>query len=525
MDRIIKFAIHTLGCKVNQYESEKIIAQLKKLGWVLAPFPSTEADAHIINTCTVTAVANHKSRQLIRRAVSASPDGIVAVTGCYAESDKADIKAIDGVDLVVGNNEKAALPVLIADRLGLAESNREPSRTLEQHGEQLAEQSNEMSAERSSETAEEQSNEQSDEQLEKHSIKQSGELSDNDKSAIENHSDKMRTRALIKVQDGCVNFCTYCIVPYVRGELQFKPVEEVVEEARASVAVGAREIVLTGIHLGLYGRQSKSVTARNAAQATAEQPTQSAHTAVAQATQSIQIMAAQAAHYDSGQKTNLSALIKRLIEIPDIGRIRLSSIELNEVTPELVEIMSASSKLCNHLHIPLQSGSDNILKRMNRHYTTEYFVERINRLKQEIKDLAITTDIIVGFPGETESDFTQTIETVKAAGFSKLHVFKYSPRKGTPAAGFDGQIPNKVKDERSAGLIELGKQLSESYASQYLGKELEALIERDLGDCLSGISGNYIRVHCTGAGDSVGKIVKVAINKQDGEKLIGKVSM
>jgi threonylcarbamoyladenosine tRNA methylthiotransferase MtaB len=458
-------------------------------------FPSAEADAHIINTCTVTAVANHKSRQLIRRAVSASPDGIVAVTGCYAESDKTEIEAIDGVDLVIGNNEKAILAELISSRLGFAAAENMPLKCEARQNALLKDNA---------------------EEAEPQSIAQDSTSPESKvqitESAQKPNSDRTRTRALIKVQDGCVNFCTYCIVPYVRGELQYKPVEEVVEEASASINAGAREIVLTGIHLGLYGRQSRSITARNTAQANDAQPAQS-----------TQIVAAQAAHYEAGLKTNLSALINRLIEIPDVGRIRLSSIELNEVTPELVGIMSTSDKLCNHLHIPLQSGSDNILKRMNRHYTTEYFIEHINRLKQEIKDLAITTDVIVGFPGETESDFAQTMETVKAAGFSKLHVFKYSPRKGTPAAGFDGQIPSKVKDERSAGLIELGKRLSESYASQYLGKELEILIERDLGDCLSGISGNYIRVHCSGAGENIGRIVKVSIDKQDGEKLTGRV--
>jgi tRNA A37 methylthiotransferase MiaB len=355
MDRNIKFAIHTLGCKVNQYESEKIIAQLKKLGWVLVPFPSAEANAHIINTCTVTAVANHKSRQLIRRAVSASPNGVVAVTGCYAESDKAEIEEIDGVDLVIGNGEKAALAGLISDRLSLDEAGRGSIPPIAHH----MEQSTEHPAERS------------DAHPSDRSASQFNGSSSNKIPAMETHSDRSRTRALVKVQDGCVNFCTYCIVPYVRGELQYKPVEDVVEEVSASVAAGAREIVLTGIHLGLYGRQSKSVSAKKAAQST--QSTQAIQ--IAQAVKTAQpTKLIQAVLYKSGQdalmelkeiesvepavqnpqeipkanpkeKTNLSALIKRLIEITDIGRIRLSSIELNEVTPELVEIMATSGKL------------------------------------------------------------------------------------------------------------------------------------------------------------------------------------
>ncbi|MDI6715866.1 MAG: tRNA (N(6)-L-threonylcarbamoyladenosine(37)-C(2))-methylthiotransferase MtaB [Actinomycetota bacterium] len=413
------FSIHTLGCKVNQYEGEQIIAEMEKYGWRYVDF-SAKADVYIINSCTVTSVASHKSRQLIRRAIKKNPEATVIVTGCYADSDRKEIASISGVDLVLGNEDKSKIPYLLFEKLGIESMN-----------------------------------------------------GDGAKPATSLH-----TRALVKVQDGCNQFCSYCIVPHVRSNLWSRPIPEVFDEVNRLVAGGTQEVVLTGIHLGLYGANTG---------------------------------------------TGLGDLLARLVEIPQLGRIRLSSIELNEVTPQIIDLMTSSDKLCNHLHIPLQSGSNRILKAMNRHYTAEEFAERTDELKSKIKDLAITTDIIVGFPGETERDFEDSIKLVKKVGFSKLHVFKFSPRKGTPAATYPEQIPGAVKDERSAALIDIGRDLSASYASSYLGKRMRILVEREQGKYLSGMSDNYIRVYCEGPREIIGKLVTVEITKQEETVLYGSI--
>ncbi|MCL6471685.1 MAG: tRNA (N(6)-L-threonylcarbamoyladenosine(37)-C(2))-methylthiotransferase MtaB [Firmicutes bacterium] len=417
----VSFSIHTLGCKVNQYEGERIVADLKRMGWDQVDF-SSSADVYIINSCTVTAVANHKSRQLIRRALKNNPESLVVVTGCYADSDRDEIAQIEGIDLIVGNDQKRELPRVLAEKLGMEASS-----------------------------------------------KVSG-----DKIVMPLH-----TRALVKIQDGCNQFCSYCIVPYVRGNLWSRPQSEIVDEVSRLVATGTQEIVLTGIHLGLYG---------------------------------------------NGTGNSLGSLLRRLIDIRGLGRIRLSSIELNEITPDIVELISTSGKVCNHLHIPLQSGSDSILAKMNRRYTQSEFVERTDELKQKIDGLAITTDVIVGFPGETDNDFNDTAELVERVGFSKLHVFKFSPRAGTPAATYNNQVASSVKDSRSAQLIDISRKLSSKFASNYVGKNLSVLVERAHGKYLSGISDNYIRVHIEGGTqDAIGRLVNVNIDEQENAILYGRI--
>ena len=419
----IAFSIHTLGCKVNQYESERIAAELGSFGWEMVAF-SSRADVYIINSCTVTAVAGHKSRQLIRRAVRNNPGARVVVTGCYADSDRTAIEAIEGVSLVLGNDDKDRLPILVAQELGI--DIKPIART-------------------------------------------TGKPAPNP---------ALHTRALVKIQDGCDRFCSYCIVPHVRGELWSRPESEIIDEVARLAREGTPEIVLTGIHLGLYG---------------------------------------------AGHDTGLADLLAKLVEIEGLGRIRLSSIELREVTPELVELIAASPKLCKHLHIPLQHGSNAVLAAMNRHYTVEEFAERANYLASAVDDLALTTDIIVGFPGETDADFERTVEIVGSIGFSRLHVFKFSPRKGTPAAGLDGQIPKDVKEKRSAELIALGEDLAARFASRYIGKELIVSIERRQGEYLSGMSDNYIRVMCAGPDELIGALAEVRIEKQEDATLYGRV--
>ncbi|HZD59630.1 MAG TPA: tRNA (N(6)-L-threonylcarbamoyladenosine(37)-C(2))-methylthiotransferase MtaB [Anaerolineae bacterium] len=420
MSKEVTFSIHTLGCKVNQYEGERIAADLGTFGWKRADF-SSRADVYIVNSCTVTAVANHKSRQLIRRALRNNPDATVVVTGCYADSAREEIASIEGVSLVLGNEDKDKLSHLLAERAGgpgmSAITKDAPAQTF--------------------------------------------------------HS-----RPLVKVQDGCNQFCSYCIVPHVRGDLWSRPEAEIVGEVRRLADAGTQEIVLTGIHLGLYG---------------------------------------------AGEKTDLGDLLAKLAEIPGLGRIRLSSIELREVTPKIVELISTSGKICNHLHIPLQSGSDGILSRMNRHYTAGEFIERTDELKHRVADIAITTDVIVGFPGETDEDFEDSVRLIERVGFSKLHVFKFSPRKGTPAADYDRQVPMEVKDKRSATLISIGEKLSSQFASSYIGKELGVLIERRQGEYLSGVSDNYIRVLCEGSDKNIGTLATVTITGQENAVLYGRI--
>ena len=419
----IAFSIHTLGCKVNQYESERIAAALGAFSWERVPFAS-RADVYIINSCTVTAVAGHKSRQLIRRAVRNNPGARVVVTGCYADSDRAAVEAIEGVSLVLGNDDKDRLPQLIAEELGI---DFDPI------------------------------------------VRVSGEPAPNTAP---------HTRALVKIQDGCDQFCSYCIVPHVRGDLWSRPEAEIIDEVARLAREGAPEIVLTGIHLGLYG---------------------------------------------AGHDTGLADLLATLVEIEGLGRIRLSSIELREVTPELVELIAASPKLCKHLHVPLQHGSNAVLAAMNRHYSAEEFAERARYLASAVGDIALTTDVIVGFPGETDADFKRTVDLVASIGFSRLHVFKFSPRKGTPAAGLGGQIPKDVKERRSAELIALGEDLAARFASRYIGKELIVSIERRQGEYLSGMSDNYIRVMCAGSDELIGKLARVRVDEREDAKLFGEV--
>lgn len=457
MDGNIRFAIHTLGCKVNQYESDKIAAELAALGWERVDFAS-QAEVYIINSCTVTSVASHKSRQLIRRATKGNPGALVVVVGCYAESDRAEIEKIKGVGLIVGNELKAQLPRLLSQKVA------------ERFGEGALQAVTEGPVKAPAVQ-----------------VPQAGLPA------------RQHTRALVKVQDGCINYCTYCIVPYVRGELWSRPAEDVIAEVQRLAGGGTQEIVLTGIHLGLYGAEKRNGTGEGAV-SLAEAPGEAA-------------------------VPDLGTLLAGLVEISDLGRVRLSSIELNEVSPKIIELMSSSAKVCNHLHIPLQSGSNRVLERMNRHYTKEEFIKRAGELKDKIPNLALTTDVIVGFPGETEEDFKDSIDAIEQVGFSRLHVFKFSPRRGTPAATYPEQVPSATKDARSATLIDIGRRQASDFAAAYVGKTLSVLIERRQGEHLAGVSDNYIRVYAEGPSEIIGKIADVEITGQEEASLYGKVLM
>lgn len=429
-----RVAVYTLGCKVNQYESASLARLFQERGYQVVNFED-QADVYIINTCTVTHLGDRKSRQLIRRAAKSNPDAVMAVTGCYAQVSPDEVMEIPEVDLLVGTRDRARLVDLVEQTV----KGREPVNAVSEYA--AGDEFEELSAQ----------------------------------------SIQGRVRAFLKIQEGCENFCTYCIVPYARGPLRSRQPGRVIEAARKLVESGYKEIVLTGIHTGAYGR-------------------------------------------DLGRDVTLSGLLKDLLGIPGLVRLRLSSIEPHDITLELVEIMSGSKIICRHLHVPLQSGNDEILRRMHRRYTSLEYLRLADVLKENIPGLGLTTDVMVGFPGESEEYYQSTFDLVKKIGFSGLHVFKYSPRRGTPAAGYEQQVEPGLKDERSRKLIQLGRRLSARFASSHLGQDLSVLAEQQVqgaGGLYEGHTDNYIRVMFPGHESLVGQIVRVKAEKVKGTLIEG----
>jgi threonylcarbamoyladenosine tRNA methylthiotransferase MtaB len=420
-------AFHTLGCKVNHYETEAIWQLFKQEGYERVDFESI-SDVYIINTCTVTNTGDKKSRQVIRRAVRKNPDAVICVTGCYAQTSPAEIMAIPGVDVVVGTQ----------DRIKMLEY-------IEQY------------------------------KLERQPINGVGNIM---KSRIYEELDVPsftdRTRASLKIQEGCNNFCTFCIIPWARGLMRSRDPKEVIRQAQQLVDAGYQEIVLTGIHTGGYGEDMKDY--------------------------------------------NLAQLLRDLETVIGLKRLRISSIEASQITDEVIEVIKHSTIVVSHLHIPLQSGSNSVLKRMRRKYTMEFFGERLDRLKEVLPRLAVTSDVIVGFPGETEEEFMETFNFINDHKFSELHVFPYSKRTGTPAARMEDQVDEEVKNERVHRLISLSDQLAKEYASQFEDEVVEVIPEEVSKDeansgFLIGYTDNYMKVVFSGTEDMIGKIVKVKITK------------
>jgi len=416
------FAIHTLGCKVNQYETETIVNDLLEQGFNLVGF-SDRADVYIINTCTVTGTSDHKSRQWISRAVQANAGAIVVVTGCYAERAKQEIKGIQGVDLIVGNPSKGKISELVSQRLG-TEFAAGGVRPVTQH---------------------------------------------------------FHTRSLVKVQDGCNNFCSFCIVPYVRGRPTSRPLDKIAEEIHNLARTGVKEIVLTGANLGKYG-------------------------------------------LDLEPQLKLVALLKDVEKTPELARIRLSSIEVKDLTTDVITLFASSPKFCRHLHIPLQSADDGILKGMRRNYTREEYLRTVGEIKRNIPGVALTTDVMVAFPGETEEQFERTRSVMEKVAFRKAHVFKYSDRPGTAAASFPGKLGFKVKERRSRELLDLSCTLAENFLEAHVGRTLDVLVEKVGKDgLLTGLTDNYMRVYFEGETDRKGKIVSVLIEGREEGSLHGRI--
>lgn len=415
-------AFHTLGCKVNHYETEAIWQLFKENDYERVDF-ETNADVFIINTCTVTNTGDKKSRQVIRRAIRKNPDAVVCVTGCYAQTSPAEIMAIPGVDIVVGTQDRHKLISYIENY----KQSRQP-------------------------------------------INGVGNIMKNRKyEELEVPYFTDRTRASLKIQEGCNNFCTFCIIPWARGLMRSRDPEQVVSQATTLVNSGYKEIVLTGIHTGGYGEDLKDY--------------------------------------------NLAQLLRDLEQVENLERIRISSIEASQLTDEVIDVIDKSTKVVRHLHIPLQSGSDTVLKRMRRKYTMAHFSERLQKLHKALPGLAVTSDVIVGFPGETEEEFQETYDFIVKHQFSELHVFPYSMRTGTPAARMTDQIDEEVKNERVHRLIELSNQLAKDYASKFDQTVLEVIPEEkgSTDGELVGYADNYMKIEFEGDESLIGELVKVKV--------------
>ena len=419
----MKVAFHTLGCKVNHYETEAIKEAFVSRG-AKAVDEDEYADVYIINTCTVTNIADRKSRQFIRRAKRMNPDAVIAVTGCYAQVAAEEIAEMPEVDLIVGNGRKSEICGLVMQKL--------QERTADAHTENTdVKRADILVLPREELTFYE------------------------DMGCIEAGSDGM-TRAYIKIQEGCDRFCSYCLIPFARGPVRSRPAAEIVEEVRSLAGLGHREIVLTGINTALYGTED-------------------------------------------GAECSLSQLLTMLdeLEAPEGGdfRIRLSSLEPTVVDKDNVEEIIRHRRLCHHLHLSVQNGSDAVLKSMNRHYTRAEYLEIVRALREYDPDFGITTDIIVGFPGETEDDFRDTLDIVKEAFFGKTHVFRYSPRRGTAGAKLKGAVPEAVKKKRAAVLEDAAEKVACDFRRSITGKEQTVLIEEEEDGYMTGYTGNYIKVY------------------------------
>jgi len=421
-------AFYTLGCKVNHYETEAIWQLFRKTGYERTDFEK-RADVYVINTCTVTNTGDKKSRQIIRRAIRKNPDAVICVTGCYAQTSPAEVMAIPGVDIVIGTQDR----VKLLDYIDQFQKERQPINGV----------GNIMKA-------------RVFEELD-----------------VPTFTD--RTRASLKIQEGCNNFCTFCIIPWARGLLRSRQPEAVIRQAQQLVDAGYKEIVLTGIHTAGYGEDMKDYS--------------------------------------------FAQLLKDIDQkVTGLKRLRISSIEASQVTDEVIEAIERSDKIVRHLHIPLQSGSDTVLKRMRRKYTMDMFADRLNKLKQALPRLAVTSDVIVGFPGETEEEFQETVDFVKQHRFSELHVFPYSKRTGTPAARMENQVPEDVKSERVHRMIAVSDQLAKEYASQFEGEVLEIIPEERYKEephsgLYVGYTDNYLKVKVPLTGEMIGKLVKVKVTK------------
>ena len=439
-----KVAFRNLGCKVNEYEMEYMQQRMAEKGYLIVPF-DTKSDIYVINTCTVTNIADRKSRQMIHKARKLNPDAIVVAVGCYAQTDTEGAVNDNAADIIVGNNNKARLPEIIDEYI------KEHSGTPDapEHAPEII--------------------------VDDLSIDPIYEEMGIERSAV-------HTRAFIKIQDGCNQFCSYCAIPIARGRIRSRKKESIVEEVTSIAQNGCHEIVITGIHLSSYGIDF--------------------HPDENGKVRSYNEMAG------NGHFVNRALLdvISACNDIEGIERIRLGSLEPRLISDEFLQELTEFHKVCPHFHLSLQSGCDETLKRMNRRYTTGEYSDSVALLRKYYDDPAITTDVIVGFPGETDEEFEESMKFVEKTGFFELHVFKYSKRDKTVAATMKGQLPESVKQARSEKLIALGERLSEEFCSRYKGRNVEVLFEERKNGLMRGHTREYILVEKASDKDLSGTI-------------------
>ena len=417
----MKVSIYTLGCKVNQYESNGILQKFKEKGYEIVPFEEY-ADIYIVNTCTVTNESDRKCRQVIRKAKQQNENAVLIVVGCYANVAKKELEKISGIDIILDNTEKAYILNYLEDHIEKENNKIEYT----EYG---------------------------------------------DITYIE------KTRAMIKVQDGCDRFCTYCIIPYARGRVRSRKLENAISEINKIAKNGIKEVVITGIHLASY----------------------------------------------KDENYELIDLLEEINKIDGIERIRLGSLEPKLITLEFIQRLSELEKICDQFHLSLQSGSDSVLRRMNRRYTTQEFFESVEIIKKYYPNVNLTTDIIVGFPGETEEEFNETYKFIEKINFFMIHVFRYSPKKGTKAAIMENQITNAIKEERSNKLISLSKEVQKNILNLYINKEIEVLFEETNNGYTKGHTNNYIVVNIKENKEVENLIKRVKILAEENNELIGKL--
>ena len=434
-----KIAFYTLGCKVNQSDTASMEGIFRRAGYEVVDFGSP-ADVYLINTCVVTNTGQRKSRQIINRAVRHNPLSLIVVTGCYPQTAPEEVRAIAGVDVIIGNQERARIVELV-------------EQALENKQTEILDNVQKMTVDTKFE-----------------------EL------GVGTETDK--TRAFLKIQEGCNQYCTYCIIPYARGPLRSRSLESIRSEVAKLVEAGYKDVVLIGIHLGCYGKELAK----------------------------------------EGKHITLYDAVQAVLSVEGMCRVRLGSLESVEVEPRLLELMANEPRLCKHLHLPLQSGCDKILQAMHRPYDTARFTQLLQQIRAQVPDVAITTDIIVGFPGETEEDFATTLAFAEKCGFAKMHIFPYSKRKGTPAEKMPNQVDEAVKGERAARLAAVDEKLHQAMLKQMVGKTEEVLFEQPVDAVhMEGLCGPYLRVVVPGTSELANTIAQVKITGIVDDWLTGEI--
>ena len=466
-------AFITLGCKVNQYETNAMTQQFIEKGYEVVDH-TQKADIYIVNTCTVTNMSDRKSRQMLRRVKELNKEAIVVACGCYAQVAKEELEKIEEINLVLGNNEKKDIVEYVETYIHHQTLNENKGNTLYIKDQSKKIEEDVKASQNKEITANAEKNKITKDRVET-------QIQDvmNQKEFVEfgDITFTEKTRAVIKIQDGCDRFCSYCIIPYARGRVRSRKPEHILSEIQKIAKEGIKEVVITGIHIASYGKDFK-------------------------------------------QEYRLIDLLEEMNEIEGIERIRLGSIEPLLITEEFVNRLEKLSKVCHQFHLSLQSGCNETLKRMNRRYTTEQFQEITKLLRNAFEDAILTTDIIVGFPGESEEEFEKTYTFLKEIKFYKMHVFKYSQRKGTKAAVMPNQIDGNKKEERSRRLIELSNENEKEYNEQYVGKEVEVLFEEEKNGMWQGHTKNYILAHYKTEENMENKMVKLQCQGAEQEYII-----